>query len=136
MRNLFKIFAFVAIIGSLLSFVDSENINAASTGGAVVVTKFTPAQTQNVIQAVHELNGVVKTELLLDTTRAGVCDTCMSAFTDVLKVNRKLSDSLNVENSILYENWIKTIALNDTLERVQKLVKAQILRSKKSLVRE
>ena len=135
MKNLFKLVAFVACFSAVISIASNSKINAANTGGAVVVKEFTPAQTQNVVQTIAEINGIVRTEIFLDSTRFGVCDTCKTDFKAVLSDNRRLVDSLNVENSILYENWRRTIALNDTLVNIQKLVNIQVSRAKNLMVR-
>jgi hypothetical protein len=135
MKNLFSLILFVAFFSCIISVASNSNINAANKGGAVAVKTFTPAQTQAVIQSITDINGMVSTEIHLDTSQAGVCDTCKSEFKAVLSDNRRLVDSLNVENSILYENWQKTIALNDTLERIQNLVRLQVLRAKVVLVK-
>ena len=135
MKNLFSLVAFVAFFSAIISVASNANINAANTGGAVVVKHFTPAQSQNVVQSIATINGMVRTEIFLDSTSFGVCDTCKTGFKAVLYDNRRLVDSLNVENAILYENWRRTIALNDTLINIQKLVKSQVLKAKSLMVR-
>lgn len=89
--------------------------------------------TVKAVQKVHEINDVVKTELLLDSTTFGVCDTCRSSFVSVLQENRGLVDSVLDENLILYDNWMATKRLNDSLESTNKMVLLELKRSKEIL---
>ena len=130
MKSLFKLLSAIVVFSCFVALASNTSINAANTGGAVVVKHFTPAQTQHVVQSITEMNGMVKTEILLDRTRFGVCDTCKTGFMSLLSDNRRLVDSLNSENAILYENWQRSIALNDTLTKINAMVKSQIFQAR------
>ena len=91
------------------------------------------AQTGIIVQKIYETDGIVRTELKLDTAQYSQCDTCSSNLVDAIELKRKLTDSLTVQNAELYENWVHSIALNDTLEAINKKVDIQILKSKVQL---
>ncbi len=124
MKSLFNVFCFLMLVGSftLLGIYQSN--------GTEKPHKIHKLDTVKAIQTVKEVNEIVKTELYLDSTTAGVCDTCRSSFVSVLKENRDLVDSVFNENLILYDNWIATKELNDSLQNVQKIVLLEINRSK------
>ena len=126
------LFSFLAVGLILISaaFV-SESSSVKSSGEKVAFhTKLSQHDANVVVEKVYELNGLVRTEIMLDTTKFGVCDTCSGSFQTALKVNRQLVDSLNKENGILYERYVKAIDLNQELQDINKLVSKEIEKSK------
>ena len=127
MRNLFKIWLAVGSFLMLAAFVTETSGSEKSKSEPVTFHKTLTTQQANVVvEKVYNLNGLVKTEITLDTTKFGVCDTCSGSFLTALKVNRQLVDSLNKENGALYEKYVESIDLNDELSKVNALVKNQI----------
>lgn len=136
MRNLFKIWLAIGGILFLGAFVsNSKDANENKKQGSIFTQKMNTQEANIVVEKVYQLNGLVRTEIQLDTTQFGVCDTCMGSFTSVLNVNRKLVDSLTVENSKLFERYEKTIELNYQLDKVKKSVEKQIEMSNKLLTK-
>ena len=122
MRNLFNAFGFIMLVGAfaLLGVYQSNGSQKPEKQSF---------DTVKAIQKVHEINDVVKTELLLDSTTFGVCDTCRSSFVSVLQENRTLVDSVLNENLVLYDTWMNTKSLNDSLQNINKMVVLEIKRS-------
>jgi len=132
MRTSFKIWLAIGGLFMMGAFV--QNSSAEQTHNSF--TQTLPKQTANVVlEKVYQMNGLVTTEITLDTAQSGVCDTCTGSFQDVLNVNRKLVDSLTVENSKLFEKYEKTIELNCQLDKVNKAVEKQIEMSNKLLAK-
>lgn len=123
MKNSFNAFCLIMLVGAfaLLGVYQSNGYQKPQKQSF---------DTVKAIKKVHEINDVVKTELLLDSTTFGVCDTCRSSFVSVLKENRDLVDSVFNENLILYDNWIQTKNLNDSLENINKMVLLEIRKSR------
>lgn len=127
MQNSFK-FIVALLICSLFAYLGISEVEAngqdelASWG---IVQKL---DTAKVIHSVHEINGIVKTEMYLDSTSFGVCDTCVSSFSSVLTENRMLVDSVVKENIILNEHLEKTRMLNDSLSSIEIRIDKEIKR--------
>ncbi|MEA5426802.1 hypothetical protein [Arcicella lustrica] len=123
MKNSFNAFCLLMLVGGFIMVgVYHSNGNQKPQKQSFDTVK--------AVQKVHEINDVVKTELLLDSTTFGVCDTCRSSFVSALQENRTLVDSVLDENLVLYDNWIATKSLNDSLLKVNKMVLLEINRSK------
>ena len=134
MKALFNFLAFTLVVALISTAFVSESSSAKSKGEkAVFKTQLSQHDANVVVEKVYELNGLVRTEIMLDTTKFGVCDTCSGSFQTALKVNRQLVDSLNKENGILYERYVKAIDLNQELQDINKLVSKEIEKSKRIL---
>ncbi len=129
MKNLFNLFCFLMLVGSftLLGIYQS---NGTSEKAKVNIQ---PIDTAKAIETVQEVNDIVKAELYLDSTSFGVCDTCKSSFVSVIQENRNLVNSVLEENLVLYDNWMKTKDLNDSLTNVNKMVMLEIKRGRSLL---
>jgi hypothetical protein len=131
MKALFNFLAFTLVVGLIsTAFVSESSSVKSKTEKAVFKTQLSEHDANVVVEKVYELNGLVRTEIMLNTTRFGVCDTCSGSFETALKVNRQLVDSLNKENGALYENYVKAIDLNQELTDINKLVSKEIEKSK------
>lgn len=122
MKTIFSIIAFITLAFCVLAFdfsKDSQHIKTLPV-----------PQTGVIVQQIYDADGIVKTELHLDTTQFSQCDTCTSNLVDAIRLKRQLTDSLTVQNAKLYEEWTESIALTDTLKRINKMVDVQILRAK------
>lgn len=127
MKALFNFLAFTIVVGLISTAFVSESSSVKSSGEKVAFhAKLSQHDANVVVEKVYELNGLVRTEIMLDTTKFGVCDTCSGSFQTALKVNRQLVDSLNKENGALYSKYVESIDLNDELSKVNALVKNQI----------
>jgi protein-arginine kinase activator protein McsA len=131
MRTSFKVWLAIGGFFLLGAFVSNSATEQKNSGN---FHQQLPAETANVVlEKVYQMNGLVTTEITLDTTQQGVCDTCTASFTDVLSTNRKLVDSLSIENSKLFDKYLKTIELNYKLDKVNKAVEKQLEQSNKLL---
>lgn len=125
MKTIFSIIAFITLAFCGLAFdfsKDSQHIR-----------NFPAQQTGVIVQSIYDTDGVVRTELRLDTTQYSQCDTCSSNLIDAIRLKRQLTDSLTVQNAKLYDEWTESIALTDTLKRINKMVNVQIISAKVDL---
>ena len=122
MRTLFKI-AFL----SCCVFITAFTLPLTTPISEQLLSK---DQAVAVIRKVYDASNTVRTELRIDTTLYAQCDTCVSSLQNAIQLKRTLTDSLTVQNSILYKNWLESIALNDSLLKINNIVRTQILKSK------
>ena len=124
MKNLFNAFCLLMLVGAfaLLGVYQSK--------GTEQPKELKKLDTAQIINSVQSVNSVVKTELYLDSTTFGVCDTCRTSFIAVVKDNRQYADSLLKENLVLYQNIIDTKALNDTAIKYKNKLMLEIQRTK------
>lgn len=133
MKNSFKV-PILFLLLSLLSFVGVKSIignNAKMDAEKFIKLK---TDTTQAISSVKEIGQVVSQEMYIDTNSFGVCDTCVTSFTNVVQENRQLSDSLFKENMILYEKLETVKLLNDSLDKGILLTRLELIRTKKILL--
>lgn len=128
MKNLFNLFCFLMLVGAfgLLGIYQSKGTEQHPNVNVIL-------DTAKAIESVKQVNNIVKTELYLDSTSFGVCDTCKSSFVSVIQENRDLVNSVLDENLVLYDTWMKTKALNDSLDKVNKIVVLELKKGKSLL---
>jgi hypothetical protein len=134
MKAYCSLLLFVGLVGTCLSFIpDSQGTIKGFGKDAKIYQKLPQSEANVIVEKITDIHGISQTIIQLDSTKLGVCDTCLGNVKSVLATNRSLVDSIQIENSRLYEKYIQCINLNVDLSNINNLIRNQIANSKARL---